>query len=40
MLLATMALLGVALLPLARLRAQEHEIGGSGSPALIGEAGG
>jgi MFS family permease len=40
MLLATMGLLGVALLPLARLRAQEHEIGGSGSVALIGEAGG
>ncbi len=31
MLLATMCLLGVALLPLARLRAQEHEIGGPDS---------
>ena len=40
MLLATMCLLGVALLPLARLRAQEHEIGGPGSVALIGEIGG
>ena len=39
MLLATMALLGVALLPLARLRAQEHEIGGPGSVVLIGEPG-
>jgi Major Facilitator Superfamily. len=40
MLVATLCLLGVALLPLARLRAQEHEIGGPGSVALIGELGG
>ena len=40
MLVATMCLLGIALLPLARLRAQEHEIGGPGSVALIGELGG
>jgi MFS family permease len=39
MLLATLCLLGVALLPLARLRAQEHEIGGPGSVALIGDIG-
>jgi MFS family permease len=37
MLLATLCLLAVALLPLARLRSQEHEIGGPGSVALIGE---
>jgi DHA1 family multidrug resistance protein-like MFS transporter len=37
MLLATLCLLAVALLPLARLRAQEHEIGGPGSVALIGK---
>ena len=37
MLLATLCLLAVALLPLARLRAQEHEIGGPGSLAVIGE---
>jgi MFS family permease len=37
MLLATFGLLAVALLPLARLRAQEHEIGGPGSLAVIGE---
>jgi MFS family permease len=40
MLVATLCLLGVALLPLSRLRAQEHEIGGPGSVALIGELGG
>jgi MFS family permease len=40
MLLATLGLLVVALLPLARLRAQEHEIGGAGSATLIGEPGG
>jgi MFS family permease len=39
MLLATLGLLAVALLPLNRLRAQEHEIGGPGSVALIGELG-
>ena len=37
MLIATVVVLGVALLPLARLRRQEHEIDGSGSVALIGE---
>jgi MFS family permease len=36
MLLATFVLLGVALLPLAQLRRQEHEIDGPGSVALIG----
>ena len=40
MLLATLGLLAVALLPLARLRGQEHEIGGPGSPAVIGEVDG
>jgi MFS family permease len=40
MFVATVCLLGVALLPLARLRAQEHEIGGPGSVALVGEPGG
>jgi len=40
MLLATMCLLGIALLPLARLRAQEHEIGDAGSATLVGELGG
>lgn len=40
MLVATICLLGVALLPLSRLRTQEHEIGGPGSVALIGELGG
>ncbi len=40
MFIATMGLLGIALLPLARLRAQEHEIGMPGSAALIGESGG
>ena len=37
MLIATFVLLGVALLPLARLRRQEHEIEGPGSVAVIGE---
>jgi MFS family permease len=40
MLVATFVLLGVALLPLARLRRQEHEIEGPGSVAMIGEIGG
>ena len=38
MLIATFALLGVALLPLARLRAQEHEIDGSNVGASLPEA--
>jgi MFS family permease len=40
MFVATMCLLGVALLPLARLRAQEHQIDGSGSATVAGETGG
>ncbi|MBI3748428.1 MAG: hypothetical protein HY262_06245, partial [Chloroflexi bacterium] len=40
MFVATMGLLGVALLPLARLRAQEHQIDGSGSATVAGETGG
>ncbi len=39
MLFATFVLLGIALLPLARLRRQEHEIEGPGSLAVIGELG-
>ncbi len=37
MLLATLVLLGVAMVPLSRLRAQEHEISGSPSLATSGE---
>ena len=40
MLLATLCLLALALLPLSRLRAQEHEIGRPESVALLGELGG
>jgi MFS family permease len=40
MLVATLVLLGIALLPLSRLRAQEHEISGSPSAAPIGSPGG
>jgi MFS family permease len=38
MLVATFALLGVALVPLSRLREQEHQIDGADSPAMIGDA--
>ena len=38
MLLATFALLAIALLPLARLRTQEHEITGPTAPSTVGEA--
>ena len=37
MLLATFALLGVALIPLSRLRDQEHQIDGAESPAILGD---
>ncbi|MEA2608614.1 MAG: hypothetical protein QOJ75_857 [Chloroflexota bacterium] len=39
MLLATLALLAVALLPLSRLRSQEHEIGGPGSATAVADVG-
>jgi MFS family permease len=38
MLIATFALLGVALIPLSRLRRQEHEIDGTDAPAQAGPA--
>ena len=38
MLIATLGLLAVALLPLTRLRAQEHQIGGTESVARLGDA--
>ena len=38
MLLATMGLLVVALVPLNRLRSQEHEIGIDGTGVRVGEA--
>jgi MFS family permease len=38
MLVATFALLGVALVPLSRLREQEHQIAGTDSPAILGDA--
>ena len=34
---ATLGLLAIALVPLSRLRAQEHEIGGPGSVAVLGD---
>jgi hypothetical protein len=34
---ATFILLGVALVPLSRLREQEHHIDGTESPAYLGE---
>ena len=37
MLLATLVLLGIALVPLSRLREQEHQIDGSESPAFLGD---
>ncbi len=36
MLVATFALLGVALIPLSRLREQEHQVGAE-SPAYLGD---
>ena len=36
MLIATLVLLAVALIPLARLRDQEHQIEGADSPAYLG----
>jgi MFS family permease len=38
MLIATFVLLGIALVPLANLRKQEHEIDGSNAAASVGEA--
>jgi hypothetical protein len=37
MLIATFGLLIVALIPLSRLRTQEHEIDGPGSVTVIGD---
>jgi MFS family permease len=37
MLIATFVLLAVAVVPLSRLREQEHQIGGAESPAFLGE---
>jgi predicted MFS family arabinose efflux permease len=37
MLVATFILLGVALVPLSRLREQEHHIDGTESPAYLGD---